>query len=178
MSQLLQATRLISSGSRSENKLNMFYSQSTGGFYLPQLHGDSIPLDAIEISEEQHAQLLADQSAGKEITAGEDGAPLAVVPTPPQPTQEQMVKIMADAVQAHLDAKARELGYDDIFTAVTYADESAVPKFQADGIALRRWRSLVWDECYTLLDLHGSDVESFTPSDLIANLPEFSANPQ
>ena len=38
-------------------------------------------------------------------------------------------------------AKARELGYTNIFTAVTYADEAAVPQFQREGQALREWRS-------------------------------------
>lgn len=76
------------------------------------------------------------------------------------------------AVQAHLDAGAQALGYDNIFTAVTYADEPAVAKFQAEGEALRAWRSKVWDKCYVIM----ADVESGkqavpTADELIAELP-------
>ena len=56
-----------------------------------------------------------------------------------------------DAVQEALDAKAVEMGFTNIFTAVTYADEPAVPAFQEDGKKLRAWRSLVWEYTYTKL---------------------------
>jgi hypothetical protein len=49
------------------------------------------------------------------------------------------------AVQAHLDTFAQSWGYDDIFTACTYAEEPTVPRFQAEGRALRAWRSQVWE---------------------------------
>lgn len=52
------------------------------------------------------------------------------------------------AIQAHLDAAARGRGYDSIATAVSYAEEPAVPKFQDDGKAFRAWRSLVWQYAY------------------------------
>ena len=85
---------------------------------------------------------------------------------------ERMKRMLADAVQSHLDARARERGYDNIFTACTYAEEPAVPAFQAEGKAYREWRSLVWAKCYELL----ADVESGkraipTVSDVIAAIP-------
>ena len=43
-----------------------------------------IPADAVEITLEHHAQLLAAQSEGKQIKADEQGGPVAVEP-PPQP---------------------------------------------------------------------------------------------
>ena len=43
-----------------------------------------IPSDAVEITLEQHAQLLAAQSEGKQIKADAQGKPVAVEP-PPQP---------------------------------------------------------------------------------------------
>lgn len=69
-----------------------------------------------------------------------------------QPTQAQIIASIASAIQLHLDTTAQSFGYDDIKTAVTYADEPSVPKFQAEGQALRAWRSLVWAKCYELLD--------------------------
>jgi len=56
-------------------------------------------------------------------------------------------------VQTQLDLIAKSYGYDNIKTAVTYADEPAVAKFQTDGKALRAWRSLVWNYCYEQLAL-------------------------
>lgn len=52
------------------------------------------------------------------------------------------------AVQARLDTVAQSWGYDSIFTACTYADEPAVPQFQAEGQSLRAWRSTTWAACY------------------------------
>lgn len=56
----------------------MFYSKTTGGFYDSEIHGESIPSDAVEISKEEHASLLAAQSAGKVIVADKKGKPKAV----------------------------------------------------------------------------------------------------
>lgn len=98
---------------------------------------------------------------GGEPTAEEVKAFLA----PPVPT-------LTAAVQAHLDAAARAHGYDDIYTACTYADEPAVVAFQADGRALRAWRSLVWAHCHQVLaDVQAAARAAPTAEDLIAELP-------
>ena len=65
-------------------------------------------------------------------------------PTPPPPTPEQIMSRLSARVQRWLDEQARSLGYDDIKSAVSYADEPAVPQFQQEGQALRRLRSLAW----------------------------------
>lgn len=54
-------------------------------------------------------------------------------------------------IQRHMDEAARAAGYDDIKAAVTYADEPAVPRFQAEGQAFRTWRSLCWAYGYEQL---------------------------
>lgn len=79
------------------------------------------------------------------------------------------------AVQNHLDAKAKELQFDSIHTAVTYADEPSVPRFQADGIALRAWRSLVWAAVYQALDdVMAGQRPQPTVDELIEELPAFT----
>lgn len=45
-----------------------YYSKSTRGFYCPEIHGENIPEDAIEISDEEHNALLEGQSSGLEIS--------------------------------------------------------------------------------------------------------------
>ncbi len=56
----------------------MFYSKTTGGFYDPVIHGSDIPVDAVEITADQHAQLLAGQSNGQQIVPDENGMPILV----------------------------------------------------------------------------------------------------
>lgn len=76
------------------------------------------------------------------------------------------------AVQKHMDDAARARGYDDIKSAVTYADEPAVPRFQAEGMAFRAWRSLCWAKCYVVqADVESGSREMPTAEELIAELP-------
>jgi hypothetical protein len=78
-------------------------------------------------------------------------------------------------VQNYLDAKAQERGYDNIFTAVTYAEEESVPQFQAEGRAFRQWRSQVWARCYQLMvEVQASMRPVPTEEELIAELPKLT----
>ena len=58
--------------------MSYFYSATTGGF-----HVDDAPLpgDAVPVTDEQHAAMMTAQAAGARIEAGEDGSPVAVLPT-------------------------------------------------------------------------------------------------
>ncbi len=66
----------------------MFYSKTTKGFYDPTIHGANIPPDAVEITDQQHADLLNGQSAGKVITSDANGNP--ELTDPPAPTTDQL----------------------------------------------------------------------------------------
>lgn len=104
-------------------------------------------------------------------------APPAAAPAPEAapPTPEQIRQSLVDAIQDYMDGMAQMLGYDDIRTAVTYADEPAVPKFQAEGQALRVWRSLVWSACYAHLALvEAGEAEVPTLEEAISMLPLFT----
>ena len=68
--------------------MNIYYAKSTNGFYDTAIHGDAIPSDAVEITQQQHAALLQGQSEGKLIAADENGYP--ILQDPPQPTADQM----------------------------------------------------------------------------------------
>lgn len=77
------------------------------------------------------------------------------------------------AVQATLDAAANAAGYDNVITAVSYAEEPAIPKFQADGQAFRAWRSKCWDYCYEQLAAVKSGArEQPTLDAFMAELPK------
>lgn len=93
------------------------------------------------------------------------------LPTPEEIQLETKANLIA-AVKKHLDACAQAKGYDDIKSACTYADEPAVPKFQTEGQGFRKWRSLVWEQCYQVIDdaLAGKRPVP-TPEELVAELP-------
>ena len=64
------------------------------------------------------------------------------------------------------------VGYNDIKSAVTYADEPAVPKFQAEGLVFREWRSLCWAHYYAAMAaVHLGERAIPTAEELIAELP-------
>jgi len=70
----------------------IFYSKTTGGFYSDEIHGDAIPVDAVEITEEQHQTLLAGNSAGRLIVPDLAGFPvLADAPM----TQDRLIDMLA-----------------------------------------------------------------------------------
>ena len=56
----------------------MFYSKSQGGFYSTEIHGENIPSDAVEITDEQHAALLQGQTDGQEIAGDDNGFPILI----------------------------------------------------------------------------------------------------
>lgn len=126
----------------------MFYAKSTSGFYTREIHGDAIPSDAVEITIEQHAVLLAGQSAGKQITTDTNGAPVLTDPAPP--TTAQIEAAFTSEIQQRLDDFARTRNYDNILSACTYAT-STVAKFKTEGQACVDLRDATWAAAYNIL---------------------------
>lgn len=62
--------------------MKYFYSAQNNGFYLPEVHGDEIPADVVEITAEEHAALMAGQASGKVIVVGKNGKPALAYPEP------------------------------------------------------------------------------------------------
>lgn len=56
----------------------MLYSKSTRGFYSVEFHGEDIPADAVEITDELHVALIDGQCQGKSIVGDENGYPILV----------------------------------------------------------------------------------------------------
>ena len=65
----------------------------------------------------------------------------------------QTTAAFEQAIQNKLNSTAIAARYDSIQTAVSYAEEPAVPRFQRDGIDFRAWRSLVWAYAYEQMDM-------------------------
>lgn len=74
-----------------------------------------------------------------------------------------------------LDGYAQALGYRNMDRAITYADEPAVPQYQAEGQALRQFRSIFWQAFYA--ELAGVPEGSPIPAwqDFLPLLPVFQA---
>lgn len=80
----------------------MYYSKTTGGFYSQDIHGENMPADVVEISDEVHAEMLAGQALGKRIVAGQDGAPMLA--DQPAPTTTELWASHQVQAQVALDA--------------------------------------------------------------------------
>lgn len=82
-----------------------------------------------------------------------------------------IMRSLTDAVQAHLDATARERGYDGILSLASYA-ASTHPPFSAEGRAGLDWRDAVWGYCYQVLaDVQAGNRAVPSADELIAELP-------
>lgn len=66
-------------------------------------------------------------------------------------TEAEIKQEFINAVQDHMDSIAQTRGYDDIFTACTYAT-STVERFVQEAQACVRFRDAVWSYCYEQLD--------------------------
>lgn len=85
-----------------------------------------------------------------------------------------MKKQAIDAIQAILDAKARELGFDSIHTAAAWVT-SKNPARKARAEALLAWGDAVWDFAEEEWARQEAGNPTYTEiEEFIAALPEFT----
>lgn len=141
------------------------YKLTTSDHIIRLSDGALIPKDT---GNRDYADYIAWQEAGNEPDPSDDLTDEERALSVRKQLQDSLTK----AVQAHLDSTAQAAGYDNVTSAVTYADEPVVPKFQAEGKAFRAWRSLVWAHCIKVLDEVNSGARNIpTESELIGELP-------
>lgn len=139
----------------------MTYTINQFGGIVRDSDGSSIPTDLLNTD---YASYLAWVALGNTATPY----------IPPQPTPQELQASLTDFVQKLMDAKAQSYHYDNLTTAVTYADEPAVPKFQQEGQAFRAWRSQVWATAYSILADVQAGTRAFpTVSEVPSLLPPF-----
>ena len=92
----------------------------------------------------------------KRAEAGEFG-PVSdyVIPTLDEFQKRAMFKAH---VEAALAKQVTDLGFINMADAMTYCDEPAVPLYQQQALAIRKWRSLVW-AWYETLVAEDKDVD-------------------
>jgi len=87
----------------------MFYAKSTNGFYSLDIHGKSMPTDAIEISDDLYKQLFEGQASGKQIVGDEQGNPILIerpiieIAAEPSPTKEELMAKLLE-IQSQLQS--------------------------------------------------------------------------
>lgn len=78
---------------------------------------------------------------------------------------------VAAAVQRHLDAAVAERNYASTAAAVSYVGDPN-PQWDAEGRAVRDWRSAVWTACFAVLDaVLAGERPPLTPDEMVAELP-------
>lgn len=147
--------------------MTLYYSP-TAGFRDSAIHAE-IPDDATPVTAAQREALLVGEATGCKIVINA-GRAILTDPAPESPAAT--IARLTAIVQSHLDDAARAAGYDNIYTAVSYADEPAVPKFQLEGAAFRAWRSLVWAAANAIrAEVEAGTRAVPTAAQLIAALP-------
>jgi len=125
--------------SNSASAVRWFYSYEVRGWFSPAYNID-IPADAVEVTDERRAELVAGSTQGMVVVAGTDGCP--ELADPPPPAIEQLVErerrwrdlqlqVSDPLVARHRDE--REMESDTSISAEEYTD---LLGFRA---ALRQW---------------------------------------
>lgn len=103
-------------------------------------------------------------------TENENGSLNITAKSPEQVLAIKNGKFLA-AVQAHLDSRAQEKGYDGIVSACSYA--GAANPFQAESQVYVAWRGNVWAYCYAEVEKVENGTRPIPElADFIAELPE------
>ena len=100
----------------------MFYSKSTKGFYITEIHGENVPDDVVEITTEYHAMLIEGQGEGKVISPDADGKPILTDPPPLE----------------YAELRAAEYPpMTDYLDGIVKNDQEQVAKYIADCLAVK-----------------------------------------
>lgn len=112
-----------------------------------QLDANGVIVNTIIVNSIDVLPNLVDASIGGQV--GDSIIAGALVPAVVQGTAPTMADYTA-AIQAMLDAKAKERNYDNILSACTYAS-SAFDRFKLEGQACVNWRDAVWGKAYGIM---------------------------
>lgn len=85
-------------------------------------------------------------------------------------TKSGIQKRLTDAVQARMDSRAQEKGYDSIASACSYIQSTDLI-FRAEAEVCMEWRDRVWRYCYNVLNAVKAGLRSIpTVEELLAEL--------
>jgi hypothetical protein len=133
-------------------------------YYIGQIFSDKYPPEAAVWSNRNGAYI--EKTGPNEYT-------IKAVPEPTPEEQEAALQAQYTAlIQSMLDKEAQKLGYDNCNSVCTYVD-TGVAKFDAEGVAFRKWRSAVWAMGYELLaEVQAGTRPIPTEKELVELLPK------
>lgn len=142
--------------------MTIYFAGSTGGFYSSMIHL-TLPEDAVEVSAEDYAALLAAQSTGRTIIAGATGAPeLAdiVERTEAELLAERRASMVVSRFQARaalhqaglLEAAAAAVATADAIVQIAWADAQEFRRTSATITAIGAYLGLTDAEIDTLFE--------------------------
>lgn len=103
-----QVIQLVFSGLRLETEMKYLYSEKQNGFYVREIHGDAIPLDAVAVSNERREEILRGIPAPEESEEQLLGRAKAELRTMRAPMLDALTGIAGRATRAGNDALASE----------------------------------------------------------------------
>lgn len=145
------------------------YSKTTGSFYPIELKYSDLPVDIIDVAFEDFEKAM--NRPEDTVFWFDSNNNLVIIQK--TVSRQEVINDMVANIQSYLDKKAQEFGYDNIYSAISYADEPSVPKFKQEGLAFRRWRSLVWLAAHEILNSL-DEKESLSFEDVLRRLPNIS----
>lgn len=116
----------------------MKYSAATGAFYVPEIHGDDIPVDAVDVSDAEYAALVLNRPVDKRVIPNDQGRP--VLADHPPPTADQLKARQISDIDAELiaiDSKKTRAMTDAILTG----NKTRLETLEAQASTLRTQRA-------------------------------------
>lgn len=107
-------------------------------FFDPDIHGENIPAEAVEVSDAQWAEFIDNVGHRKWM----DGEVVAY-----DPASEPTITDYENAIQNLVDETAREKQFRDGVTLASYIG-STMPKWAGEAMAFVAWRDNVWRYAY------------------------------
>ena len=91
-----------------------------------------------------------------------------------RPTNDQLINQYENAIDAMLDAKAREYKYNNVYTMISYRNDPN-PKFANEAESMFQWRSKVWTKANEILEQYLTNTNQTIPDvdNVILQLPVF-----
>lgn len=125
----------------------------------------------IEVSFAEYERLNVEQQETKGTFEVKNGKVCVTVPE--VITFDQAVEIWKKSVMGMMNNVARDYGYTSLQTAISYAEEPSVERYQREGKAFRQWRSLLWQTFYETVDKYRETTPIPTVDQVLGQLPKF-----
>lgn len=160
------------------DKTKQHYSPSMNGFFhgsVSDSFGIKWPQDATPVTDEVFTTYTSEAPDGKQLGPDPEGQPIWVDSiTRTGYTLLQQVANMKAWAQALLDTTAQTYGYDSLLAAASYAVDGS-STYADEGLALARWRSLVWSAATpTINDVLNGRVVVPLKSVFVGSLPKYT----